>query len=482
MPNTIEATTLRSNALGLVATVSLTAAYMGPALSVYALFGPMSSLVGTGVGFVMLIGMIVTLLSAISFGMLAKEMPGAGGVYRWTTITLGESLGLWVGLASAIYYSICILFPPIVFGQFFNEFLQQLGVNTSFWTWLAGALLLITIGATITYRGIVVSSHMALAFLLIEVVVIVALAATFIGVAIANHNFSIAPVTFGACKGGVSGLFLAMPMALLSMTCDAAIPTSEETRNAKWTIPMAVVLTCTLVGIWYVVGFSAFALSQTPEEVAAMSANTNYVSPITPMAGKVWGPMKVLVSLTAMSAALGGFIPSVTAASRMIFAMSRERKLPKVLGSLHPRFLSPWNAQHLLYGAVLLATIPGVWMYGTDRTLEWWSGSFAWFVGVVYVFANVVNCIYYLRFARERFHLVLNLAIPAIAAAVQLLVLWQSVVIQLWQSGALGRRAQAFIAFVSIGTLLYVLYVRGKGTSSAARREDPPVPVGDEIA
>src|SRR5437016_3223634 len=112
-----RAAALRSNSIGLLTTAALTAAYMGPALSIYALFSPMTLIVGTGVGFVMIIGLIVTLFSAISFGMLAKEMPSAGGVYTWTRHSLGGDVGLYLGLTTAMYYTTCLIFPPIVFGQ-----------------------------------------------------------------------------------------------------------------------------------------------------------------------------------------------------------------------------------------------------------------------------------------------------------------------------------------------------------------------------
>src|SRR2546423_989027 len=119
---------LRHNALGLLSTAALTAAYMGPALSIYALFGPMTEKVGSGVGFVLLIATVLTLLSAISFGMLAKEMPSAGGLYAWSSAALGESVGLCIGLHTIVYYLVSLVFCPIVFGQFFNEVLEELGV------------------------------------------------------------------------------------------------------------------------------------------------------------------------------------------------------------------------------------------------------------------------------------------------------------------------------------------------------------------
>src|SRR3954454_19571093 len=120
---------LRHNAIGLLSTAALTAAYMGPALSLYALFGPMTEKVGAGVGFVLLIATGLTLLSAISFGMLAKEMPSAGGLYAWSSAALGKSLGLCIGLHTIVYYLISLVFCPIIFGQFFNEMLGELGVT-----------------------------------------------------------------------------------------------------------------------------------------------------------------------------------------------------------------------------------------------------------------------------------------------------------------------------------------------------------------
>jgi len=43
----------------------------------------MTSQVGVAVGFVMILGLLMILPSAVSFGMLASEMPTAGGVYAW---------------------------------------------------------------------------------------------------------------------------------------------------------------------------------------------------------------------------------------------------------------------------------------------------------------------------------------------------------------------------------------------------------------
>jgi len=95
----------------LLTTAALTAAFMGPALSIYALFGPLTLLAGTGVGFVMFVGLIVTLLLAISFGMRPRN-PSAGGVYTWTR-TVWAARGPVPRPDDRDVYTICLIFPPI---------------------------------------------------------------------------------------------------------------------------------------------------------------------------------------------------------------------------------------------------------------------------------------------------------------------------------------------------------------------------------
>src|SRR5690606_21401162 len=112
---------LAADALGLMATVSLTAAFMAPAASLIALFGPIIANVGVAGGFVMLAGLLITLPSAVSFGMLARELPSAGGVYTWACAALGPHVGRWVGLITASYYIVLLVFPPVVFGQMFLD-------------------------------------------------------------------------------------------------------------------------------------------------------------------------------------------------------------------------------------------------------------------------------------------------------------------------------------------------------------------------
>ena len=51
-----------------------------------------------------------------------------------------------------------------------------------------------------------------------------------------------------------------------------------------------------MVGVWYVIGFSAFALAAPREEIFAL-ASDEFANPVTPLALRVWGPFEVLVKV-----------------------------------------------------------------------------------------------------------------------------------------------------------------------------------------
>ena len=447
-------TQLDSNALGLLTTAALTAAYMAPALSVYALFGPMVGQAGIGVGFVMLLALLMTLPSAVSFGMLAREMPSAGGVYAWASRALGSGAGIWAGITTATYYVLTVFFPPIVFGQFLNELLARLGVAPSTWTLLGGALLALALTGAVTYRGIVVSSRLAFAMLMTELAVVVALGATFLVLAAVEGRFTWAPVAPPTTGSEWAAVFAALPMALLAMVCDAATPTSEETRDARRTIPLAVVTTCVLIGVWYVVGFSAFALAAPREEILRLAAEPD-ANIAAPLAERAWGAMHILVTITGMTAALGALVPCSTAASRVLFAMGRDGTLPRWLSAVHPRYKAPWNAFHVVYLTTIVAVSVVALAVGANQTVTWWGNVVGWYIATVYILANLSNVVFHRRFGDGRLHLVWNLLVPLVGIAAPLLVVWQQIIVGMSRKGWFGRSGQVFIVVATLASALY---------------------------
>ncbi len=454
---------LQADALGLVATVSLTAAFMAPAASLIALFGPIVSNVGTAGGFVMLAGLLITLPSAVSFGMLARELPSAGGVYTWARCALGPHVGRWVGLVTISYYIVLLVFPPIVFGQMFVDLVTTIigpvTDRSELLVWLTGAVLSLLIAGSTTYRGVVGSSRLAFAMLMVQLVLMSALAVHFLVIAIGEHRLSSAPFLPSGSAGGWSGVFLALPLAKLSLVCDGAVPASEETRDARRTIPLAIFLALILVGTWDVLAFGAFGLAAPADELVRLGSDP-VINPLPVLAERVWGPFKVLITFVGMAAMIGALIPCATASSRMLYSLGRDGTLPPSLTRVHPRFRTPWTALIVVFVLAVCATLPPALVLGPTATINWWGIVVCWLILSVYFAANLANIVYFWCIRRDRFHPVWNLLMPVIAMLIQIVVLWTTVIKEPWQAGMTGRSAQLFIVAGAVVMALYVFLIR----------------------
>ncbi len=451
---------LRAGALGLLGTVSMTAAYMAPAASLIALFGAIVLNVGQAAGFVMLLGLLITLPSGISFGMLAREMPSAGGVHTWATRTLGPLPGRWMGLTTAGYYLLTVFFPPLVFGQLFNTLLEAAGMQASpaVWaaTWALGAMLSLIITAVATFRGIVVSSFVAFGMLLVQLVVMSAVAIACLAVAAHAGRLSTAPFVPSSSPAGWSGILLALPLVLLSLVCDGATPAAEETRNARRTIPLAIMLTLIVVGGWNVLAFGALTMAAPGAELAALAADAT-INPVPTLAGRIWGPFTVLVSLVGASAMLGALAPCATATSRLVFSLGREGVLPAWFSRVDAGRQVPRNALIITLAITFLATVPPGLYLGPAKLIAWWGNVIVWYIACVYLVANLCNLIYFAGPGRATRNLLWNVAAPLLAMTVQAWIIYRVVIVELWNAGGFGRSAQATIVLLTVVTALWAL-------------------------
>jgi amino acid transporter len=121
---------LRANSMGWIAAAAIGAIIMSPAGGIYFNFGPMVQKAGAVVPFIFFIALLASLPTALSFAMVAREMPSAGSVYTWIWNATRPSLGLFVGWILMGFYLLAMIVLPGIFALFFNEFLNFFGVST----------------------------------------------------------------------------------------------------------------------------------------------------------------------------------------------------------------------------------------------------------------------------------------------------------------------------------------------------------------
>ena len=422
---------------------------LSPAMTLYANFGAAYATAGSAAPLAFVWALLATLPTAASYALLSAERPEAGSAASWTA-AFSQRAARWVGWMVFLYYLTNFVLQPVTLGLFFNDLLTGAGIHAGVGTWCVGALLCVALPALIAYRGIHPSSEGALAFLVFETLVVIALC---IAVALVAPALNTQGFSTRASPSGVHGLFQAMIFAMLSYCGFDVISTvAEETKMSKTLIPRATFLALAVFGALIIGGVWALTFAAEPSRLKAMIDETNGM-PITAVARNVWGRGSLLVMLTGVSAALGIAIATAVGASRILFAMARSGLAPAGFGELRNQV--PFRSMHVIFGAGLLGAIVAGALAGPWRAYLWWGTTSTFFAMITFVFVNLANLMLHrdrvLRSARE---FALYGALPAIGIAVDVFILARSFLIEQWGQGAMGQSAIAF----DLGCAVVALY------------------------
>jgi amino acid transporter len=431
---------LRPNALGLVGAAAFGAVMLSPALGIYGNFAALESTSGVVTSLVFLIALAIALPSAVSYAVVAKEMPAAGSAYTWLWRVTRPRVGSWVGWLMATYYMVVVFLQPVIFGLFFNELLSYFGIHPNHVTYGLGVLLATAIVVPAVYGNVTKTARAAIFFLLFEVLTITALSVTIFIVQGAHGHLSADPINPAAATGGFGGIARGVLFGILAFTgFDVVSTIAEETKTPKSRIPIATVGSLILVGFFWVFGSWAFSIAVSPSQVSEFAAQG--ITPITPIATIFWHKASVIVTITGLTASLGCYLGGMTTLGRVIFAMGRDGAAPRQLARLHPKHQTPWNALHLGFAIVLVVTGLIGSLVSDPYSVFIWSGEATVFFAVItYFFVNLGNFIYYRRYRRANFNWFLNGFVPFAGMAVLAYALYKAFFVALWGAGfALGR-------------------------------------------
>jgi amino acid transporter len=448
------------NAMGWVAAAAIGAIIMSPAGGIYFNFGPMVVKAGAVAPLIFLMAMIASLPTALSFALVAKEMPTAGSAYTWIWNATRPALGLFVGWILMGFYLMAMIVLPGIFALFFNEFLAFFGLATGYGTWVVGVLL--TTGAVILidYLGIQITVKATIVFMIVESLILLALALTILARGGFAGQVSFQPFTPGFAIGGSAAIFGALIFGIQSNVGYDAISTlAEETRTPRRFIPLATIVAVVTVGIFWIVVSWAFSLSVPAHQVAEL-VNKGF-TPITPIADKYWGSASLLITISAMTSITGIYVAQTVGTSRVMYAMGREGSIPEVFGRLNARRRLPYNAMTL--GIVLTTVVTLVLGAVLGLANQYtWTGTMASFLGLLTYFSvNVANIVFYWRFRREKFNFFLNGVVPVFGIAVVCYILYESYFASLWNAGwVYGRSVQLAVVLWLIAGLAWTISLK----------------------
>lgn len=461
---------LRANSMGWIAAAAIGAIIMSPAGGIYFNFGPMVQKAGAVEPFIFLVALVASLPTALSFAMVAREMPSAGSVYTWIWNATRPSVGLFVGWILAGFYLLAMIVLPGIFALFFNEFLSFFGVSTGYGTWAVGVILTTAAVILVDYLGVTITVKATIIFMIFESAVLLALAFTIFAKGGYAGHITAAPFNPGTAVGGTTAIFGALIFGIQANTGYDAIATlAEETRTPKRFIPLATIAAVLAVGVYWIVVSWAFSQAAPVSEIKNLLSQG--FTPIVPIAKHYWSSGDIVIIVSAMTSITGIYIAQTVGTSRVMYAMGREGSIPPVLGRLNRRYGLPWNAMTLGIVLTTIVTLVLGKVLGLANQYGW-TGTMSSFLGLLtYFCVNAANIIFFLRYRRQRFNVLLNGVVPVIGMAVVVYILYKSYFASLWDAGwTYGRSVQiAVVAWLLLG-IAWTAVLRRRSPQLFSRR------------
>ncbi len=455
---------LKSGAVGLIGAITLGIVMLSPAMTIYGNFGPTFLAAGKASPLVFFWALIATLPTAISYALLSRIYPSSGSAATWVAKTGMKRVARWAGWMVFFYYVTNFIIQPITLGVFLNDTLRDLGLHFNLVTYVLGVLLCGTWPAWIAYRGIRPSIHGALAFLLFEAVIVIALCLTvFIAAPLQGAHFSLEGFHTSASPSGMHGLFQALIFGMLSFCGFDVISTlGEESKMPKKLIPQATFIALSLFGFLMIAGIWVLTYAASPEQLKTIADSGGM--PVGEIARMFWGRWAILVPFTAISASLGIAIATAIGASRVLHSMAERGDAPAGFSKLNPRYQVPWNAMHLIFAIGMFAAIFTALFLGPYQTMVWWGTTSTFFAMLTYLTVNSANLILFRHeILKSPIKFILHGLIPMIGLSLDGYILVNSFFIELWNQG--WATGQSVIVFDLLCAILGItLALRTKTT------------------
>jgi amino acid transporter len=366
-----------------------------------------------------LFALVGCLLVAVSIGQLAKQLPSAGGFYTYAARGLHPAVGFLVGWGYAFVEPLVAPLLYLIFGNVVASTLQaEFGWSYDTW-WVVAAVAAALLVFVFGWFGIRLSTGAGTILGLFEILVFAALAVTLIVQAGDANTGTVFGTEFATVEGfgGLSGVIAGSVYTILAFIgFEAAAPLAEEARDPRRTVRLAVIYSCLLIGLFYVLTTYAAAVFFGPDRFAEFpTAGGN--NPWDFLAREAWGAGWVLVFLAIANSAIANANASANAATRTWFAMGRIRLLPRMLEHVNPRWRSPDVA-------VVLQLVVGVgvavWLGLQYEPLTAFAvvGTIVTAVIIaIYMVVNLSCLVFYLRERRGQFNLLLHGLIPLLGIA-----------------------------------------------------------------
>ena len=326
----------------------------------------------------MLLASLACVFSALCYSEFAAMIPASGGAYTYTYATMGEFMAWTIGWVLMLEYLVGYIAVVSAWSGYFMQFIKGFsflpewltnppiylihdystavaeltsqGIDPStvipnvlgipFCINIPGLLITFFIIATLV-KGMQESKNMTAVLVVIKIAVVAAFILAGIFYVKPENRTPFMP-------NGFSGMFAsAFTIFFAYIGFDAIATAAEETKNPQKNLPIGIIGSLIVCTICYVLvalvltGMVPLSAIDTQAPIASAMA----------MVGQNW--VAGFISIGALTGLTSVLLVLMLAGTRILFSMSRDNFLPKVLQTVHPKFQTPHVLTYIV-GAICI--------------------------------------------------------------------------------------------------------------------------------
>ncbi len=356
--------------LTLVDAVAQSVGFMGPVFSIAFLVPLVVGLTaasGNGAGNAAALSVVIAAVGVIGLGWIiaeyTKKIQAAGSLYTYVSDGLGGRVGAAVGW---LYYTGILALSAgilvMIGGTIHDTLLGEFNFHAiAYWGW---DVILFALVAVTMYLGVALSTRLQLVLAMISVTVVLIFSVYVIIKSGGLHHLGsgFSPSSSPTHWKGV--LFGMLYGVLLFTGFESSANLGEETDRPERNIPRAVLFSVIAITVFYVIG--SFAQVAGFHFNLAALGKANAAGPLFVLAGPgsqggfAGVAVRRLVELVVVFDMIAVLIGTAVAASRGIFALARDERLPKALTSVSKRG-TPSGATGVVLFAYIVVGALGLW-------------------------------------------------------------------------------------------------------------------------
>jgi len=312
---------------------------------IFVLIGAAAGQAGPAVILAFALNGVIAVIVGAHYAELSAAMPRAGGPYFWLKQSFGPGWGFLAGWLSWFANICACALYALAFGSFAADLARvTLGVSTADAARLATPL---AVGITglflwVNVRGVRNAGWAETALTGLKIAILLVFVAFGLGAVFGRASFPDAYTPF--LPDRAASLFGAMGLIFIAFEGYEIITRSaEEVRQPEQTIPRAIFLSIAVsVTLYIAIAFVLFGGVVAPpgERVSTYLGSLGELG-MAEAAGQLMPYGRVALLVAGLASTASALNATVFAASRISFAMGRGGELPRLLGRIHARHLTP---------------------------------------------------------------------------------------------------------------------------------------------